>query len=300
VQASGDIAATVTQLVTLLQQQQQTAAIDLDTVRRVMRDELPSLIPVTRIEVVNNGSVISLDPAPHHKNFAKLVKLMASANVMHAYLVGPAGSGKTTGAENAAKAVGRKVYIQGATSGSHELLGYSDGSGTYHTTPFRQAFEQGGIVILDEIDGGANDSLLVINAGTANGYMSFPDSAEPVQMHPDFRVIACANTWGKGADRMYVGRSQLDASTIDRFFMIEWNYDEKLERALCGNEAWCDRVQALRSGADKEKARIVISPRAAIKGAQLLAEGWLQSDVEEGLIWRGADKELRRRIEAAA
>jgi len=62
-----------------------------------------------------------------------------------------------------------------------------------------------------------------------------------------------------------------------------------------------DRVQSLRRAAQEEKARIIISPRASIYGAKMLESGkFTTSEVEDCLIWKGADKELQRRIEARA
>jgi hypothetical protein len=81
---------------------------------------------------------------------------------------------------------------------------------------------------------------------------------------------------------------------------MSWDYDERLERAITGNDEWCARVQALRAGAVKEKARVVISPRASIYGARLLAAGMRERDVEQLTIWKGIDADLRRRIESAA
>ena len=41
---------------------------------------------------------------------------------------------------------------------------------------------------------------------------------------------------------------------------------------------------------------MVISPRATIYGAKLLAIGWPQEIVEQRLIWKGCDAELKERI----
>jgi len=40
----------------------------------------------------------------------------------------------------------------------------------------------------------------------------------------------------------------------------------------------------------------VISPRASINGAKLLHAGWKQDLVEERVIWKGIDPELKTRI----
>jgi uncharacterized heparinase superfamily protein len=125
----------------------------------------------------------------------------------------------------------------------------------------------------------------------------FPDKPDRVMRHQNFRPVAAANTFGSGADRIYVGANQLDASTLDRFVFFDFRYDEKLERLLSGgNVKWAERVQAIREGAAKEKARMVISPRATLFGAKLLSIGWTQDVVEQRVIWKGCDKDLKERI----
>ena len=234
-----------------------------------------------------------------HRLLPKVIKMVDLG--IHVLLVGPAGSGKSSAAEQVAHALGLDFYMQPAATGAHDYLGYCDAYGAYHTTGFRQAFEHGGLLCAEELDGGHADVYLVLNAALANGHCYFPDSPKPVARHPNFRIVANANTFCMGADRIYVGRTQLDGATNDRFAMVQWDYDTALERKLAGNDAWVDRVQSLRRAAQEEKARIIISPRASIYGAKMLESGkFTTSEVEDCLIWKGADKELQRRIEARA
>lgn len=289
----------------------------LDSLSRDIDDRIKrAAFNSPQIEIKTQGETRAIDGLMH-REFPEL--LMALSAGLHIYLPGPAGSGKTTAAEMAAKALNKPFYIQGAISGSHELLGYKDAAGQYHGTPFRAAFEGGGIICLDEIDAGDASATITINAALANGHMAFPDSAEPIKRHPEFQAIACANTFGSGADRVYVGRNQLDAATLDRFYFLSWDYDAALELAIAGDPTeynarkpaefaapkisapdWTRRVQKFRAAATREKARHVISPRASIFGAQALSAGIPQDRVEQALIWRGMDSDLKRRIESGA
>jgi hypothetical protein len=129
-------------------------------------------------------------------------------------------------------------------------------------------------------------------------------------MHPDFRFVSTANTWGHGADRQYVGRNPLDAATIDRFWQMDWDYDEQLERALgvaaalsVGEEHektahdWISYVQRIRRHAFESREHIVVSPRASIKGARALALGIIPREhVEEMLLWRNVKDSVRARL----
>lgn len=272
----------------------------------------------SRLDIVINGATVNTIDGMTHKAFPELTVAVAAG--LPCFLPGPAGAGKTTAAEQVAKALGMKFYIQGAVSGAHELLGYFLPQVGYITTAFRQAFEHGGLLCLDEIDGGDAGALLVLNAALANCYMTFPDSPEPIQRHPDFRVVACANTLGLGQDRQYVGRTQLDAATLDRFYFLLWGYDAELEMALCGDATgynaraidtlvpvemtpargadWCGRVQRLRNAAQGE--RIIISPRASLMGLKALAAGLSPAQVENALVWKGLAADKRAKIERAA
>lgn len=228
-----------------------------------------------------------------HETTAKIISLLT--NNIPVFLTGPAGSGKTTVAEKVAEALGLSFHpvSVGPETMKSDLLGFIDGNGHYHTTPVREAFEKGGLLLLDEMDAGNGASMTILNSLIANGYCSFPDRF--VKRHPNFRIIAAANTFGRGADRLYVGRNQLDAATLDRFFVQAFDYDENLERRLAGNDQWVDRVQRIRKAASELKLRVVVSPRASIMGARLLAYGIPQKQVEEGLIFK-YDESFRRKI----
>lgn len=240
------------------------------------------------------GEPVKLKEEPRHFLFPEI--LIPITEGIPVALIGPAGSGKSTCAGQLATALGLKYYLQNSVSGVHELAGYMDAHGKYHSTAFRAAFENGGLLFLDEVDTSDPSALKWLNTALANGHAMFPDLVDPVAAHKDFRCVIGANTFGTGADRLYVGANQLDASTLDRFVFFEFLYDNKLEKLLSGNIKWAERVQKLRAAAMKEKARVVISPRASIYGAKLLRAGWDQKVVEDRVIWKGLDPELKTRI----
>lgn len=232
-----------------------------------------------------------------HKSFGTLLKMVGAG--LHAYLPGPAGSGKSTAGEQVADKLGLEFYCQSVgqqTTQSH-LLGYMDANGNYVTTTFRKAFEEGGVFLLDEVDAGNANVLTVLNSALANGLCSFPDGM--VRMHANFRCIAAANTFGTGADRQYVGRNQLDAASIDRFAFLEWGYDEELELQIASNQEWTRFVQRVRRVVSDLKIRHVVSPRASINGSKLLAAGMDRASVEESTIWKGMDPATRAKVVAA-
>ena len=263
-------------------------------IKDMILKEIIDFNTLNRIELKTPLSTVVLSDEPRHNLFPKILEGINAGLPMA--LIGPAGSGKSTVSEQVARALGLKYYLQNGVTGTHELTGYMDAYGKYHGTTFRMAFEFGGLILVDEADTSDAGAFKWINTGVANGYAMFPDLPDPVRRHPDFRIMIGANTYGTGADRQYVGANQLDASTLDRFVFIDFGYDEKLEKLLSGNVKWATRVQQLRKAAAAEKARIVISPRASINGAKLLSIGWSETTVEQSVIWKGIDEELKLRI----
>ena len=213
---------------------------------------------------------------------------------MNVYVCGPAGSGKTTAAEMCAKALNVQFYFTGAIANEYKLTGFIDAKGKIVSTEFRKAYEEGGLFLFDEIDASFPQAVLAFNAALANDYMDFPDKR--VKKHENFYCIAAANTIGMGADRQYVGRNQLDAASLDRFVFLDWQYDENLEDELASNKTWTDKVQKIRRIVNEKKIRLVVSPRASIKGSQLLATGFSESEVEEMVLWKGIDEATKNSI----
>ncbi len=220
--------------------------------------------------------------------------IMAVAARTNPFIVGPAGSGKTTLCMQVADALKMKFYMSNSVAGKHELLGFRDATGKPVHTDFYKCYKTGGLFLFDEADNCNPNALVALNSAIANGICEF--AGETVRAHKDFQVIASANTFGRGADQMYVGRNKLDAATLDRYQTYVMDYDEELERALAGNDDWCAYVQSVRKVIYSEKIAHVVSPRASIAGARLLAAGMDRSKVEEACVWKGLDNNHRVRI----
>ena len=233
-----------------------------------------------------------IDLGLQHSQFPDLVKM--SSTGLNIFLVGPAGSGKTTAAINVAKALGVEFHFTGAIASEFKLTGFINASGNIVSTEFRKAYENGGLFLFDEIDASYPQAVLAFNAALSNNYMDFPDKRVP--RHKNFYCIAAANTYGQGADRQYVGRNQLDAASLDRFVFLDWGYDEKLETELAKNEEWTKYVQEARRVVEELKIRHVISPRASLHGATLLAKGFDREMVERTCLWKGMDEATIEKI----
>jgi len=246
--------------------------------------------PLDLIVKLDNSK--SQDLGKQHSQLPTLIKILAAK--LNVYLVGPAGAGKTYAAIQCAKALGVTFYFTGAVASEFKLTGFIDAQGRIVSTEFRKAFENGGLFLFDEIDASYPQAVLAFNAALSNDYMDFPDKR--VQRHEKFYCIAAANTYGQGADRQYVGRNQLDAASLDRFVFLDWKYDENLERELAENHDWSDYVQKIRRYIEAQRIRHVVSPRASIYGAKLLANDIDRETVEKTILWKGIDEATKTKI----
>lgn len=239
-----------------------------------------------------------------HKMQRELDRLMRIRPALNIMLVGPAGGGKTTACRIAAERAGLAYSERsmGPATSQWDLLGFvSPTTGQYVPGILRGPYESGGVLALDEVDNSNPSVPTAWNSALANGHFTFPDNVE-VPKHPDFVCVACANTYGRGADRLYVGRQQLDAATLDRFIVMEWDYDETAEFDWAGNDdiarEWTAFVQRVRARAAALKMRVVISPRASIYGARMLRARISRKNVENAVLWKGMQADQRRELEA--
>lgn len=244
--------------------------------------------------IINLDKKKKIDLGLQHFQFPDLVKMVATG--LNIFLVGPAGSGKTTAAINVAKALEVEFHFTGAIASEFKLTGFINASGNIVSTEFRKAYENGGLFLFDEIDASYPQAVLAFNAALSNNYMDFPDKR--ITRHEKFYCIAAANTYGQGADRQYVGRNQLDAASLDRFVFIDWKYDEKLETELTKNEEWSTYVQQARKVVEDLKIRHVVSPRASMHGATLLAIGIERPVVEQTCLWKGMDEATIQKVKS--
>ena len=232
---------------------------------------------VTQIEVTkwDGNSFEVTDLGLQHKSFKDLLQILSAKQSngyrLNVWLVGPAGTGKTTAAENCAKALGLNFYFTGSIDTEYKLTGFVDAQGRVINTAFRTAYQNGGLFLFDECDSSLPAALLAFNAALANGAAAFPDAIVP--RHPDFVCVAAANTFGLGATNDYVGRLKLDAAFLDRFVQLYWDTDEGLELATSGNGDWTKIVQGYRARAKAKGIKVIISPRASYFGSALLATG---------------------------
>lgn len=277
-----------------------------DIATRVMDERLKDL-PVNGNGFHETNVVVTLPDALEpvavvenvHAQVPQIVKLLSRPG-RHVLLVGPSQAGKTQAAHAVADALGLQFFPQsvGAQTSKTDLLGFVDAHGVYQPSILRKAYETGGLFLLDEMDAGNANVLTILNMMLANGHCSFPDGV--VAAHPDFRVIACANTYGHGASRQYVGRNQLDAATLKRFLVVNWDYDLNIERQISASQpAWFDYIQKLRAAREATGVRVIISTRDVGVGTSLLNDGFSLAETANLCLFNSMSADDRAKLESA-
>lgn len=193
----------------------------------------------------------------YHFKFQEARTLVEAAQPI--LLVGEKGSGKTTMAKQIAESLNLAFYnisMTRQTTLSH-LLGFINVNGVYVPSHLRKAVEEGGMMLLDEIDAADANVLLTLNT-VENGYVSFPDAM--VECHPNFRLAATANPPDQHAH--YTGRTKLDGSTLDRFDIIEIPRDDNLEKLLVDANTF-QHMCILREVVKEQNSTLIVSMRDA-------------------------------------
>lgn len=267
--------------------------VDEEKVRQIASEEIAKRqMPVTLEVSLPNGEIRRVDGA--HRQLGELLAL-AEEGHHNMLMVGPAGSGKTTLAKMLAHALNLPFGFLSLSAGVTEthLLGrvlpQADGSWQYQRSMFVRVYEEGGVFLLDEIDAADANVMVAINAALANGVLANPVTGTLHHRHQDTFIVAAANTWGRGGDTQYVGRNQLDASTLDRFVLATLliGYDTALERqhvqaALSEEQAaellaW---VKDLRRKIESNRLRRVASTRLVLNAAAAMKAGRTLDDVK--------------------
>ena len=199
---------------------------------------VPGYTPVT----LPQGEVL-------HEQFARLMTACTAQDSKNrnALLLGPRGSGKTHAAEQVARSLGLAFDAVSMSGGTTErafwgMTTIKDGNMVWKASRFVEMFATGGVFLIDELDKADATVVTALNMATSNGYICPVDGPGRIDRHADFIIVACANALN--ADRAYTGSSRPDASSLDRFARIPWDYSPAITAraaAECGdasNAAW--------------------------------------------------------------
>ena len=281
------------------------APVDESRIIELIQEHSTTARPVEVINVADQSTVV-IDSV--HSAFDGVLTMARCR--LNTLLCGEAGTGKTTLAKQISEALTLPFYYTGSILQKYELIGFIDAGGQYQSTTFRQAYENGGVFLFDELDGSAASALVAFNAALDNGFCAFPDGI--IKMHPNFICLATANTKGRGANRKYQGRQALDGATLDRYQIVELDYCPNIEKNNALNEykrhggttpkeasAIIDDIQAARAAAVNLGLNCIISPRASFAACRLLGAGMSKADALKVSLNNKLSDDERAQIEGA-
>ena len=274
-----------------------------EVIQPVVKEAVSNIQPQMIIIDKVKKAEYKTDGAVNKKVFERCIKLANQPEHSNGMLVGPAGSGKTHIIGQVAKAMGREFVTLSVTAGISEshLTGWllpvgDDGRFIHLDAPFLKAYENGNaVVLLDEMDSADPNVLLCINQALANGGMTVAQRHEKayVKRGNAVTIFGACNTYGNGADHRYTGRETLDLSTLDRFDIIEMDYDRAMEKALCGANhvvlEWANHIRKVISKNSLDRifsTRKVLNYYGKIEGGQYTLDeckefyfaGWSKDD----------------------
>ena len=260
---------------------------DTSNISKGMAGKIKQEIEEQEIEVLKTPNVESGEV--HHDRYEEIMMCL-ECNIP-VYLAGPAGSGKNHTVEQIAKEKGWNFYFSNSVQQEYKLTGFIDAGGDFHETEFYKACtdEEECVFFLDEIDASIPEVLVLLNAAIANGYFEFPNGRVDFD-HVHF--VAAGNTVGNGADEMYTGRMVLDQATLDRFAIIDFDYDRNIEMHIAkGNADLVDFIENLRTQANTNGIRATFSYRCIGMVTKLEKTGLPLEQILRIAVFKGMTKD---------
>ena len=211
------------------------------------------------------------EPEAKQPKGASPVEQLINAGIKNIWMVGPAGCGKSTICQEIGKNKETPVTVIPCGSGTNSTTFTGYKYPEREGTPFVHAFSQEGIIVLDEFTCLDDEVAQIINGALANDELT--STIGTFHRHEKCIIIATSNTFGNGADRMYVSNKQLDISTIDRFAggVLEIDYSKDYESQY--DMEVTRYVWHMRDVYHKNGVRKVASTRSIISGCKLKAAG---------------------------
>ena len=261
----------------------QVEAIAKRVAIEVIGDSKPQEV-VHKIQVADMPEYVMPEGEEVDELFEELMWQVANDRVIGRFpwLYGPAGSGKSTMAQKVADAMGLPFYSVSSLQQKYELEGYSDAVGEFVQTAFYKAMAEGGIFCFDEMSTTSGEVQVAFNTAAAQLLYNFP-KVGMVKAHENFHIIACDNSTGRGGDKKYISRFQLDASTLDRYTFIEVGYTDKHDlRMANGDKDLVKFMKDIRKVLEDANTTYLATPRAS-KSIKVMQ----QRHTDDKALWYG-------------
>lgn len=161
------------------------------------------------------------------------------------------------------------------------LLGtVSPVSGKYQSTKFRSVWDNGGLVLLDEVALSNGTFLSTMNNALSNKILSFPDGTLR-RAHKHFFLIAADNSNLWGDDPLYPERQDAGGSFRSRISYVNFKNDERVELKVVTTifkgdkkraEKWHNAVKDMRLEIERnpDLEALNICPRFTYRAAKMM------------------------------
>lgn len=164
---------------------------------------------------------------PQPSVLEKTLRLLNLPNFKSIALVGETGTGKSELVSYIASAKGfpmETIQVTGS-SRADELFGsmqIAEGNTSYVAYPWVKLYEQGGIILLDEVDKASPEFSAALHP-LLEGKDIVVDGRR-IAKHDDTRIICTTNTVGDGTSARYVSSQQLDSAVRNRLAFVRCDY----------------------------------------------------------------------------
>lgn len=144
------------------------------------------------------------------------------------FLKGDRGLGKSEAVLHAGMILQKPVFSITSPQNRSDVTGFTDANGVFRPSPIISGCMQNSLTFVDEFDRSWEEAVIAMNPILANGVFTGADGSN-CRVHEDCLFVVAGNTSGMGANSLYNTAHQLDASTLDRFVVIECGIDKSIQ-----------------------------------------------------------------------
>lgn len=236
-----------------------------------------------------------------HKQIRKILKFLRRRRSV--VLWGNPGSGKTHLIMSIAKDMNLKFCLITLTADSmrSEIRGsVSPINGEYFPTEFRHCWENGGVVLFDEIGLALGNLVSMLNSALAQGIIDFPDG-KSIERHQNCFIVFADNSNLRGNDPNFPERQDLGSAFRDRLSYERLEYDLELElriieEILQGNRSLARKIQnavlICRRVLQDAQVPLFASPRFSFKAAEDMFDGFTWTECLEQNLYQGIEPDI--------
>jgi hypothetical protein len=215
--AAVKVAPVIANPVPVVQGAVETVDSDMNLAMGMTGGERQSLVPSKSPEFVKWG---------HYSDIKKTIQSNVKVGKKNIFITGLSGNGKTFMVEQVCADLKRECYRVNITVQTDEddLLGgfrLINGNTVWQDGPVTTALKTGGVLLLDEVDLGSYKMMCLQPVLEGKG-VYLKKIGEWVTAHPNFIVIATANTKGRGDDTgKFAGTGIVNEAFLERFAFTE-------------------------------------------------------------------------------